>query len=39
MADSVRKVQYAYLTVPNRPGHGARMLQELKNAGVDLVAG
>ncbi|MCG6928309.1 MAG: hypothetical protein LJF30_23740 [Acidobacteria bacterium] len=38
MADSVRRVQYAYLTVPNRPGRGARMLQELKNAGVDLVA-
>jgi hypothetical protein len=38
MADSVRKVQYAYVTVPNRPGQGARVLQELKNAGVDLVA-
>jgi hypothetical protein len=38
MADSVRKVQYAYVMVPNRPGHGARMLLELKNAGVDLVA-
>lgn len=38
MADSVRKVQYAYSMVPNRPGQGARMLQELKNAGVDLVA-
>jgi hypothetical protein len=38
MADSVRKVQYAYVVVPNRPGRGARMLQELRNAGVDLVA-
>ena len=38
MADSVRKVQYAYVVVPNRPGQGARMLQELKNAGVDMVA-
>ena len=38
MVDSVRKVQYAYVMVPNRPGHGARMLLELKNAGVDLVA-
>ena len=38
MADSVRKVQYAYVVVPNRPGQGARMLLELKNAGVDLVA-
>jgi hypothetical protein len=38
MADSVRKVQYVYVMVPNRPGQGARMLMELKNAGVDLVA-
>jgi len=38
MADSVRKVQYAYVVVPNRSGQGARMLLELKNAGVDLVA-
>ena len=38
MADSVRKVQYAYVVVPNRAGQGARMLLELKNAGVDLVA-
>ena len=38
MADSVRKVQYAYVMVPNRPGQGARMLLELKNSGVDLVA-
>ncbi len=38
MADSVRKVQYAYVMVPNRSGQGARMLLELKNAGVDLVA-
>ena len=38
MADSVRKVQYAYVVVPNRPGQGARMLQELKDSGVDMVA-
>jgi hypothetical protein len=38
MADSVRKVQYGYVTVPNRPGQGAKMLLELKNSGVDLVA-
>lgn len=38
MADSVRKVQYAYVVVPNRPGRGAGMLQELRQAGVDLVA-
>ena len=38
MADSVRKVQYAYVMVPNRPGQGAKMLLELKSSGVDLVA-
>ena len=38
MADSVRKVQYAYVMVPNRAGQAARMLLELKNEGVDLVA-
>ncbi|MGD8895104.1 MAG: hypothetical protein PVJ73_03625 [Acidobacteriota bacterium] len=38
MADSVRKVQYGYVKVPNRPGQAARMLAELKNEGVDLVA-
>jgi hypothetical protein len=38
MADSVRKVQYGYVMVPNRPGQAARMLQELKNEGVDLAA-
>jgi hypothetical protein len=38
MADSVRKVQYGYVMVPNRPGQAARMLLELKNEGVDLVA-
>ena len=38
MADSVRKVQYAYATVPNRAGQAAKMLLELKNEGVDLVA-
>ena len=38
MADSVRKVQYAYVMVPNRAGQAAKMLLELKNEGVDLVA-
>ena len=38
MADSVRKVQYAYVMVPNRPGQGARILSELQAAGVELLA-
>ena len=38
MADSVRKVQYCYTKIPNRAGHGAKALAELRNAGIDLVA-
>jgi hypothetical protein len=38
MADTVRRVQYAYVMVPNRPGQGARVLSELQTAGVDLEA-
>ena len=35
---AVRKVNYTYLTVPNRAGHGAKVLGELKRAGVNLLA-
>ncbi|MHC4383718.1 MAG: hypothetical protein ACYS0J_12890 [Planctomycetota bacterium] len=38
MADRVRKVNYCYMTVPARAGHGAKILGELKDAGVDLLA-
>ena len=38
MADRVRKVNYCYLTVTSRAGHGASILGELKDAGVDLLA-
>ncbi len=38
MADRVRKVGYCYTMVPNRPGHGARVLRALADAGVDLLA-
>ena len=38
MADGARKVQYAYVMVPNRPGQGAKVLSELQAAGVDLLA-
>ena len=38
MADRVRKVSYCYTTVSSRAGHGARVLAELKEAGVDLLA-
>ena len=35
---SVRKVSYCYVTVPNRPGEGAKVIGELKKAKVKLVA-
>jgi hypothetical protein len=38
MADSVRKVRYFYVMVPNRAGAGAAVLARLREAGVDLVA-
>jgi len=38
MADRVRKVSYVHVTVPNRAGHGARVLEALREAGVNLVA-
>jgi hypothetical protein len=38
MADRVRKVNYCYLTVPARAGQGAKVLGQLKDAGVDLLA-
>jgi len=38
MADRVRKVNYCYLTVPTRAGHGASVLGELKDADVNLLA-
>ncbi len=38
MADRVRKVSYCYVTVSSRAGHGAKVLGQLKDAGVDLLA-
>lgn len=38
MADTIRKVAYFYATVPDKPGEGARVLQALKKAGVNLLA-
>lgn len=38
MADRVRKINYCYVTVPNRAGQGAKILDELKQAGVNLLA-
>ena len=38
MADRVKKVNYCYVTVANRAGQGARILGELREAGVRLLA-
>ncbi len=38
MADRVRRINYAYVMVPNRPGQGARIAEQLREAGVSLLA-
>lgn len=38
MADTIRVVEYFYITAPNKPGEGARALKTLKDAGVNLLA-
>jgi hypothetical protein len=38
MADRVRKISYAYVTVPNRAGQGEKLLGELRQAGVSMLA-
>ncbi len=38
MADSVRKVDYFYIELPNKPGEGAKALTALREAGVNLLA-
>lgn len=38
MADRIRKIDYYYTTIPNRPGEGARVLGQLHDEGVNLRA-
>jgi hypothetical protein len=38
MADTVRGVDYYYVTVPDTPGEGQRVLSALKASGVNLLA-
>ena len=38
MPDTIRVADYFYLTVPDKPGEGARVLNVLKDAGVNLLA-
>jgi predicted amino acid-binding ACT domain protein len=38
MAETVQLVEYFYVQVPDKPGEGARLLAQLKEAGVNLLA-
>jgi hypothetical protein len=38
LPDTVRRVEYYYITLSDRPGEGVRALQALKDAGVNLIA-
>jgi hypothetical protein len=38
MADSIRGVEYYYVTVPDAPGEGQRILSVLQEGGVNLLA-
>jgi hypothetical protein len=38
MADSVRLVDYFYVSIPNKPGEGARLLETLQRERVNLLA-
>jgi hypothetical protein len=38
MSDEIRRVDYFYIKVPDRPGEGARVLGALRDAGVNLLA-
>jgi len=38
MADTVRLVEYFYVMAPQKPGVGASLLAELRQAGVNLLA-
>ena len=38
MSDTVRKVEYFALEVPNKPGEGARILEALRTSGINLLA-
>ena len=38
MAETVRRVEYYYVTVPDTPAEGQRILSVLKDSGVNLLA-
>src|SRR5262245_10747138 len=38
MADQIRRVSYAYVLVPDRAGQGAEVLDEVRSAGINMLA-
>jgi hypothetical protein len=38
MANTIKRVQYFYVEVPDKPGEGVKLLRVLKEAGVNLLA-
>jgi hypothetical protein len=38
MADTIQRVEYFYVQVPNKPGEGNRFLTALHEAGINLLA-
>jgi hypothetical protein len=38
MADEVKKVEYYYMTVPDKPGEAHRILTAVHQAGINLLA-
>ena len=38
MADTVRKIDYRYATISDKPGEGFKLTAALREAGVNLVA-
>jgi len=38
MADQIRRIEYFYVEVPDKPGEGVRVLGALKEAGVNLLS-
>jgi hypothetical protein len=38
MADTVRRIDYRYATIPDKPGEGFRLAAALREAGVNLLA-
>ena len=37
MPDQIKRIDYFYITVPDKPGEGARILAVFQSAGVNLI--